>query len=60
MKRLLQMAELQPRRVARDPSRFSFENVFGTEIGADKHLPQIVIDPSVVVAKSEDLRCKKS
>jgi hypothetical protein len=58
MKRLLQMAELQPRRVARDPSQFSFENVFGIEIGADKHLPQIVIDPSVV-AKSEDLRCKK-
>jgi len=38
---------------------FSFENVFGTEIGADKHSSQIVIDPSVV-AKSEDLRCKKS
>ena len=47
------------RRVAGDLSQFSFENVFGTELGADKHLPQIVIDPSVV-AKSEDLRCKKS
>jgi hypothetical protein len=46
-------------RVARDLSQFSFENVFGTEIGADKHSSQIVIDPSVV-AKSEDLRCKKS